>query len=594
MNINFIGTGTKKNYEEDFIWLISSNIKKRLEEINRDFNLEFEYKYLSEKIADIEDEENDEIIAASTCINKEKIKIEVNIKKFSYDDDKINIFVNIDAKACCEPNNVSEEERKREDILDEFIYDVKVCISTAVSKYTKEVNWIRDEQNENMSQQLYMRVHNLENKFRGIINEFMLKKYGEDWFTTKITDEFNKKSEEFSGWYNEKYKTLRYIKSEIFNLQTNDLITMLKNSYENETVTKVMKQINSIKSTLGDKTVEIIKENVLNDKNLWTKYFIDIFAPDTEAKWEEFSKMRNMIAHNKVISKEFYTDMLNSISELDKIFEGADKKLKDRIKSLEEKMINEYIKSCNLEWILESIDFKHYQDDEDVVEDIFADGQLGSLYDIIEEKTKSLVEVYEEFKSSLESTCFEIEEELDEDEKEDLVNEFSKKLILMNNILNDNDPDIIELLINKTDRIGELNSVGNYLSKLRYDMIDRLEFCIRNVSWTDEFKENLEICKFHNLNNDIFSIKINGWFCIDFGSGDEIFITYCKNEEEIERGGIDISFGDYIEHDGGYVMPEQDQYIKVNVEDLYNSIENDVDKIIESIQDYIEDISDYM
>lgn len=593
MNINFIGTGMKKNYEDDFIYLISNDIKKRLKDINQNFDFEFDYDYLSSRIHDFEDEENDEAIYAGTCINKENISIDIDIKKFTYEDNKINVFVDINFIERDEQGEFSENENEKENLFDELIYDVKVCVSKAVSKYTNEVNWIRDEQNEKISQQLYMKVHNIENKFRGIINEYMLKKFGEDWFTTKITDEFNKKSEDFSGWYNDRYKTLRYIKSEIFNLQTNDLIMMLKNSYEDEKVTKVMKQINNIKSLLGNKTNEIINENILNDKDLWTKYFIDIFTPETEVKWEEFAKMRNMIAHNKVISKEFYIDMINSISELDKIFDMASKKLNSKLKSLEEKMINDYIKSCDLDWILESIDFKQYQDDEDVIEDIFADGELGSLYDIIEEKVKSLVEVYEEFKISLEEIYLDVEEE-DIDEKSDFINEFAEKLLVINKIVNYNDADIIELLIRKTDNVSELNSVGNYLSKLKYELIEKLEVYIENTKWDDEFRDKLEICKFYNLNNDIFSVKINGWFCIDFGSGDEIFIIYARNEEEIERGGIDISFGDYTEHDGGYVMPEQDQYIRVNVENLYNAIENDADEVITSIQSFVEEMSTYL
>ncbi len=595
MNINFIGTGIKENYEEDYLWLISNEIKKELKKLDEDFDFDFHYDYLSSRIYNLENEEDDEVIYARTHINKEELSIDIDIKKFTYDANKINIFIGIDIIEDNEQDKLLETKNKNEDLFDEFVYDIKVCVSEAVSKYTKEINWIRDEQNEKMSQQLYVKVHNLENKFRGIINEYMLKKFGEDWFKTKITSEFNKKSEDYSEWYNQRYKTLAFIKSEIFNLQTNDLISMLKNSCEDEKATKVMKQINSIKSILRNNASEIIKENILNDKDLWTKYFMNIFTSGLEGKWQNFAKMRNSIAHNKVISKEFYKDMINSISELHRIFENGSEKLRNKIKSLEEDMFNNYINSCNLDRILESVDFKQYQDDKDVIEDIFYNGELGSLYSLIEDKVNNLIEVYEELKSSLEEIDLEIEDKyINEEEKNNLINGFAEKLSVINNIANQNDRDVIELFINKIDSIDELKSIGNYLSGLKYDMIERLETYIQNSKWNDEFKDKLEICRFYNLNNDIFKVEINGWFCINFGSSDEIFLIYTKNEDEIERGGIDISFGDYTEHDGGYVMPEQDQHIIVNVDNLYTAIENDADEVISSIQSLIENISVYL
>ncbi|MBU3157590.1 hypothetical protein [Clostridium estertheticum] len=579
MNIKFIGTGIKKGCEENYMCLIGENIKKCFKEVNSDLNIEFNYKYLSDRIGEIEDE-SEQILSMSSSFNNDNIILEVDIKKFSYEDNKINIFVTIDSKITGD-----------ECVLEEFIYDAKVNISMAVSKYTNEINWIRDEQNEKISECLYIKIHNLENKFRGIINEYMLKKFGEEWFSKKIVHEFTKKSEDFSKWYNNKYKTLIFIQSEMFNLQTNDLIQMLKNSYEDEVITKVMKQINVIKSLLREKTADVINEDVLNNKNLWEKYFIDIFDTDIELKWEEFAKMRNMIAHNKIISKEFYTDMLNLISELNNIFDNANRKLKSKMKSLEEQMINSYIKSCDLDWILESIDFKNYQDDEEVIEEIISKDGINSLYSITEEKIENLVELFEELKISLEDVYLELEEEeIDEIKTNDIVINFSQKLITMNSILNDRDADLIELLLNKTNNVAELNAIGNYLAVFKNDMIEKLEFWIENTSWNNEFKDNTCICNYYNLNNDIFNVKIIGWFCIDFGSSDEIFIIYKRNEDEIERGGIEISFGDYIEHDGGYVMPEQEQYIEANVGDLCSAIETDIDEIILSIRNCIDTI----
>lgn len=594
MNINFIGTGIKKEYEEDIMLLISSNIKKRLEDMYDDLNMDFNYKYLSDKVYEIDNPEDDEVLSMSSNFKKNNYNVELNIKKFSYEDKKINIVVYIDFKLLSEDQKVSEKKCINGNELDEFIYNIKINISKSVGKYTKEINWIQDDQNEEISRQLYMKVHNLENKFRGIINEYMLRKFGEDWFKLKITNEFNEKSEGFSQWYNEKYKKLRFIKSEIFNLQTNDLISMLKNSYEDEEITKVIKEIKSIKSVLNERSANIIKADVLNNEDLWTKYFAGIFEDDIESKWNEFAKMRNMIAHNKVLSKEFYEDMLSLISQLDKTFEIANLKMKDRLKSLEEKMILEYIRSCDLDLKLESIDFKNYNDDQEVIDDIFNNGELNRVYDIAEEKTKELLELYRKFKEILEEVNLEIDTEVIEEENSLILEELSKKMTLVNNILNNTNGEIINLLISKVSNVNELKCVGQYLTELKCEFIKKLESWIETSNWTDEFNDGVEICKFHDLNNEMYSLKIWGWFSIGRGSNDQISLIYRRNDDTIEEGSIDISFGDYAEHDDGYVMPEQGQYIDVDIDKVCIAIENDVDEIVELLQKHINDLSEFL
>ncbi|WP_252228755.1 MULTISPECIES: hypothetical protein [unclassified Clostridium] len=559
-----------------------------------DLNMDFNYKYLSDKVYEIDNPEDDEVMSMSSNFKKDNYNVELNIKKFSYEDKTINIVVYIDFKPFGKDKKISEEKCINGNGLDEFIYNIKINISKSVGKYTKEINWIQDEQNEKISRQLYMKVHSLENKFRGIINEYMLRKFGEDWFKLKITNEFNEKSEGFSQWYNEKYKKLRFIKSEIFNLQTNDLISMLKNSYEDEKITKVIKEIKSIKSVLNERSANIIKVDVLNNEDLWTKYFAGIFEGDIESKWNEFSKMRNMIAHNKVLSKEFYEDMLSLISQLDKSFEIANLKMKDRLKSLEEKMILEYIRSCDLDLKLESIDFKNYNDDQEVIDDIFNNGELNRVYDIAEEKTKELLELYRELEEILEDVNLEIDTEVTEEENSLTLEALSKKMALVNNILNKNNGEIINLLINKVSNVNELKCVGQYLTELKCKFIKELESWIETSSWTDEFNDGIEICKFYDLDNEMYSLKIWGWFSIGRGSNDQISIIYRRNDDTIEEGSIDISFGDYSEHDDGYVMPEQGQYIDVDIDKVCITIENDADEIVELLQTHINELSEFL
>lgn len=579
MNINFIGTGIKRAVQSDnIVFLICENIKNRLTKINNEIEVAYKYRTLNDELNIYVDEE-DEVLFAQSDININNLNINIDLKKFTYKDDKVNIFVNIVYKNSAgeEDINISEEQQN-------FMYEIKIAISLAVSKYVNSISWIYDDQNGYMSQKLYLKVYELENKFRGLINEYMLKQFGEDWFSSKISNEFNNKSEDYGAWYNSRYKKLKHIKLELFHLQTRDLISMLQESYENEELNKVGSQVNSIKNILKDSADKIIKKDIVESKTLWDKYFKVILGENMEIIWSDFSNMRNIIAHNKVISMEFYSDIINKIEEIDSILEISRSSINTMIKSQEEKLVKQQLEEAYSELILEEVDFSSYDDEDDVIDRIFNDGKLGHLYCVVEEKARKLEICYEELRDSLEEINFDYEEEND-------LLEFKEKLLVINDVLNEYNKIIISELINTTDKVSIIQEVANYLSNIVRSKINKIDECIDSILWSDEFSDKKKIFSHCTLNNDLFSIDINGWFCIGLGETSEIYIDYTKNNLIIERGGIDISFGDYEQHEDGYYMPTQDQYFNVNIEELCIKIEDDVCEITNSINDMYERIS---
>lgn len=577
MKINFIGTGIKRE-EDDIVFFICENIKNRITRIYNEIEIKYNYRTLSEELhRDVDDEY--EVLFAESNINIKNLNINIDLKKLTYKEDKINVFINIIYKNSVEGNedNISEEQQN-------FMYEIKVAVSKAVSKYVKSINWIYDDQNGYMSQKLYLKIYELENKFRGLINEYMLKQFGEDWFTSKISSEFNSKSQEYGEWYNTKYKTLNYIKSELFNLQTRDLINMLKESYENEELSKVDSQVNAIKNILRNESDKIVNKEILNEKTLWEQYFKEVLGENIEEIWSEFSSMRNIIAHNKVISMEFFNDMVNNISELDTVLERSREIINIKIKSQEEKLVKQHIEEEYSELILSEIEFSSYENDDDVINKLFDNGELGHLYCFIEEKAKELEESYKELRDSLDEINF------DYDEDDDLL-EFKERLLVVNNALNDYNKIIVSELIKTTEKPEIIEEISCYLSSIVNVKNNKINKCINSILWSDEFLDKKKIFSHCTLNGDLFSVDIEGWFCIGIGETSEIFIDYTKNNKIIERGAIDISFGDYEQHDDGYYIPIQGQYFNINVKQLYNKIEDDVYEITRSINDIYEEIA---
>lgn len=577
MKINFIGTGIKRELD-DVVFLICENIKNRIINVNNEIEVNYNYRTLNEEL-NMDVDYKDEVLFAESNININNLNINIDLKKLTYKENKVNIFVNIVYKnsSLGEEENISEEQQNS-------MYEIKVAISKAVSKYVNSINWIYDDQNGYMSQKLYLKVYELENKFRGLINEYMLKQFGEDWFASKISSEFNDKSQDYGEWYNSRYKNLNYIKSELFNLQTRDLINMLKVSYENEELSQVDSQVNSIKNILRDKANKIINKGILDEKTLWEQYFKQILGDNMEIIWSEFSSMRNIIAHNKVISIEFYHDMVNRIDELNNILERSRESINIRIKSQEEKLVKQQIEEEYSELILSEVDFDSYESDNEVIDKIFNNGELYHLYGVIKTKAKELETCYEELRDSLEEINF------DYDEEDNLL-DFKEKLLVVNDVFNENNRIIISELINTTEKVNVIQEVANYLSSIVNTKINHIDDCMDSILWSDEFLDGKNIFSHCTLDNDVFRIDINGWFCIGYGETSEICIDYTKNKLIIERGGVDISFGEYEQHEDGYHMPTQDQYFHVNVEELYTKIEDDICEITSNINDMYERIS---
>lgn len=577
MKINFIGTGIKRDIG-DIVLLICKEIESRITNINNEIEINYNYRTLNQEL-DIEVDNEYEVLFAESNININNLNINIHLKKLTYKEDKVNIFINIIYENCVEgeKEHISEEQQN-------FMYEVKIAVSKAVSKYVNCINWIYDDQNGYMSQKLYLKVYELENKFRGLINEYMLKQFGEEWFSSKISSEFNNKSQGYGEWYSKKYTTLNYIKSELFNLQTRDLISMLKESYENDELNKVGKPVNLIKNILKGNANKIIIKDILEIETLWDRYFKEILGENMEVVWTEFSNMRNIIAHNKVIAMEFYDDMVNIIDELSISLERSREKINLLIKSQEEKLMKQQLAEKYSELILEEVGFNSYEDDNEVIDKIFNDGELSNLYCVIEEKARELQTSYEELRYSLEEINFEY------DEEDDFL-EFKERLSLVNDLFNEYDKIIVSELINTSEKVNIIQEVANYLSNMVNNKIDKINKCIDSISWSDEFSDQKNIFSHRTLNNDLFSVNINGWFCIGCGEVSQIYIDYTKNNLILGRGGIDISFGDYEQHEDGYYMPTQEQCFQVNVEKLYTKIEDDVCEITSNINELYDKIS---
>lgn len=203
------------------------------------------------------------------------------------------------------------------DNLNNSLYNLKIKIKNLLLKYFEDVYWLRDLQNVEILVKLNSIIYEIENRYRSFINKIMIEKHNFKWYEELAEDTFKKTSEEYSKWYIENYPNFRLnkIKLELFNLPTDFLIKLLKESTSEKKYKRVYKQISSIKATYPD---GILTEEVLNSKSIWEKQgFNSLLGEDFQKKWDDFFKYRKKIAHNRLISMDDENEMKNLNTKLE-------------------------------------------------------------------------------------------------------------------------------------------------------------------------------------------------------------------------------------------------------------------------------------
>lgn len=246
------------------------------------------------------------------------------------------------------------------DNLNNSLYDLKIKIKNLLLKYFEEVYWLKDLQNVKISTKLNSIIYEIENSYRAYINKTMIEKHNFEWYEELAEDTFKRTSDEYSKWYFENYPNfgLNEIKLELFNLPTDDLIKLLKESTSEIIYKSVYKQISIIKATCPN---GILTEAVLNSKSIWEKQGFDsILGENFQKNWDDFFKYRKKIAHNRLISMddEHEVKILNEKLEI-----NTNQSSKDRISFLATKKRQKYYMSIELiiDKIIEEIKMKYHQ-----------------------------------------------------------------------------------------------------------------------------------------------------------------------------------------------------------------------------------------
>ncbi len=473
----------------------------------------------------------------------------IELRRYTIND---NLMLNVD---------IAVEENYKYVGIDDVIYDFKIEVKNILKEVFVDIYWQQDNHNNEICKELYGEVYILENRFRQLIIEFMAKKYGYEWNAKLVGKLLKKKIQEYSQWYKKNYEEFRDVYIDLFNLQVDDLIKFLESVYEVEQVENEVKEYFIKTSTSNeliqkgvDKVSETIKmqmSEILQKYSIWNLYIEDILAEDFRDLWLQFSKMRNMVAHNKPICKKLHNDFIKTENNLNERFDKLKTYIKEHFDITNKEVIDLLSNKRHIE-MQECDDIYREEaglssmpnDENEVFDEINDNDSIRYLLNYIVEYVSSFKSKTEELIGYLESIEYNsLEQEL--------------RNCIINKILG------IE--------ISEINLDEDWFNDRINCLIDDLNHKFKNSCCSDYFSFDT-VAELYGCWNNSLKICVDGDICIEEGHTDELNIKLI-NEEFIEEGKILRTYGEYSISDYGAAMPEVEDDLTVDILDLQRELE---------------------
>lgn len=220
-------------------------------------------------------------------------------------------------------------------------------------KYFKKCLWLKDEQSCLISAELSKKIYRLENKLRSVIEEIFCTKIGYNWANDHAKVYTTGRD---VGDYKQKVKYFKDIDMMMNNLLTNEVIELIMDSNitlsdNTKNIIMVEKELNKLLPEIFDingktsdsKLRKALQSSSLFDKeshSLFDKYINEYSQSgnrNLKNQWDEITKRRNHIAHNKPLDIHFYEESIIVFNKVTDILDQIINKFREEI--IREKVI---------------------------------------------------------------------------------------------------------------------------------------------------------------------------------------------------------------------------------------------------------------
>ncbi|KEH87948.1 hypothetical protein Z965_05120 [Clostridium novyi A str. BKT29909] len=279
------------------------------------------------------------------------------------------------------------------DGFDENFYDIKIKIKECIKDYYKEVYFIEDTQNEKICIELYKLIYNNENKFRSLINKYMVITYGANWFQKVIDKSYKDSVLNLNRWYREQEGAeFKNINGELYNLLINDLIEMLQKSQIDGVSISDRNKYNELFQSLESKSnLKKILENIdINKETVWDRNFKRYIDENFEEMWNEYKNMRNMVAHNKLVCRTVKNRIVEHSKKISIKLSEISKCIEKIYKDNERMYVKKVYEQISEEFYLEEAGGIKLPNKEDVFLEIEEDYCYSNMINEVDEKLNKL------------------------------------------------------------------------------------------------------------------------------------------------------------------------------------------------------------
>jgi len=331
-----------------------TNIDDYLEYIEEKINAAFlEMKVKPNKCCidrlDISDKvsiENGNECYAEFCVDDEKYFVYFSFETFN-EVKQLEISIN----NYISMTDLIESLNNKETFIERFKIVLKDNIlytdNNKMSKAWEKCIWLIDKQAQMFATNLYPMIYETENLYRELINQVMTKAVGANWWNTIVPKDLKDKQRSKVGTYKSIVQSLNDVEETLMLIDVSDLskLTKLKLSEwkpeHNQELIELIQVFRkkpgykNIESRYLDKAIKILVSQLNDTDDLWEKYFSKFLSGDFSTKFSKFCANRNHIAHNKIIDRQAYTIIKNSIVNVKIDLVQALKSVNSNVKSLE-------------------------------------------------------------------------------------------------------------------------------------------------------------------------------------------------------------------------------------------------------------------
>lgn len=223
----------------------------------------------------------------------------------------------------------------------DYLDRLKIVVKNFIKTKHKTVFWLYDSESEFLATKLYPRIFKVENLARKFITMVMNRKFGIHWWKLVSLKIQEKHKSRFVG-YKAIIDNFKDVDERLMSIDTGDLLDILSN--------KVMKwessEENIMELTQPNLHLENLAKILQRQQVVYSDWWQTIFSPLLPESFLNdfniFELNRNHIAHNKLIDKSAYNNILHSIDVVQEALLRGIQKMSSELKSEEVRKEEEF------------------------------------------------------------------------------------------------------------------------------------------------------------------------------------------------------------------------------------------------------------